>query len=428
MENAGGSGKDAPATAPPAPGGGLTLSAEIAAANKSPGCTNGYDAVVGQLHLVAGPGCNQKLIVALHGGAWAFGKAADMNGFIGLMKAAGIIYVSLEYSLGVPMGQILDEVAYTLKVLRVNAAVVGFDTNKMGVMGFSAGGHLAMMGGIADGNVRWIGSISGPPDLIALETNMCAKPEHADLCQHTRTALGGTAAQKAENYRLYSPLDNIGGLVNFPHAPTFYIAQGDSDELVPVASGDRMNEGLAAIGVPVAYYRIAGGDHIGTYTTVTPQVIAHAAATLETAPNPPARAADGAKPAVASSEVRRATLHRCYNAQSGAANYVLDTAQCGSGFAADGMTFDVVDGVAGTAAIFLYTNGRFNYGLTVGAAAGSGLTQVGPLGHLYVNQEPGTVPINICVRDTDNNQILTKTENCEGVSTFRKLGTLGYGF
>ncbi len=135
----------------------------------SPGCTGGYHAAVGNVRLSARAGCNQKFILALHGGAWVSGTAADMDVLAAPMNAAGIVYASLEYTNGAPMSQILAEVASVIASARANAVALGIDASRMGLIGFSAGGQLALEAGLIDGHMRWIGSFSGPTDITALE-------------------------------------------------------------------------------------------------------------------------------------------------------------------------------------------------------------------------------------------------------------------
>ncbi len=91
---------------------------------------------------------HQPLVVFIHGGGWSIGnkrhKAAEKADFY---NSLGYAFASLNYRLipnAQPDGQAKD-IAAALAFLRNNAATLGFDPDRIVVMGHSAGAHLASL-------------------------------------------------------------------------------------------------------------------------------------------------------------------------------------------------------------------------------------------------------------------------------------------
>jgi acetyl esterase/lipase len=91
-------------------------------------------------------------IVIIHGGGWSGGsKSADREFEIGTTLAnAGYVCVSIDYELAPserwPTN--IQDCKNAVRFLRKNAATYGVDTEHIGVIGGSAGGHLALMVGL----------------------------------------------------------------------------------------------------------------------------------------------------------------------------------------------------------------------------------------------------------------------------------------
>lgn len=97
-------------------------------------------------------------VVIIHGGGWVGGdKAAEREFVTGTTLAkAGYVCVSIEYWKGVknrwPTN--LQDCKNAVRWLRVNAKRLGIDPERIGVIGGSAGGHLALMVAYTTGNLE----------------------------------------------------------------------------------------------------------------------------------------------------------------------------------------------------------------------------------------------------------------------------------
>jgi acetyl esterase/lipase len=94
------------------------------------------------------PGAKTPLVIFIHGGGWSIGdKGNDRSDKAGFYTGKGYAYASLNYRLvpaARPDGQAAD-IADGIAYLRRDAARLGFDPDRIMLMGHSAGAHLAAL-------------------------------------------------------------------------------------------------------------------------------------------------------------------------------------------------------------------------------------------------------------------------------------------
>jgi acetyl esterase/lipase len=94
-------------------------------------------------------GTRSPAVVIIHGGGWTGGDKGARREFITgtTLARAGYVCVSVNYSLveGRRWPTNLHDCKNAVRWLRVNAADLGVDPERIGVIGGSAGGHLALM-------------------------------------------------------------------------------------------------------------------------------------------------------------------------------------------------------------------------------------------------------------------------------------------
>ena len=94
------------------------------------------------------PGMRSPAVVMIHGGGWIGGDKAEARSFnVGTTLALnGYVCVSINYRLDEPRWpQNLYDCKNAVRFLRANAGRLGVDPERIGVIGGSAGGHLALM-------------------------------------------------------------------------------------------------------------------------------------------------------------------------------------------------------------------------------------------------------------------------------------------
>jgi acetyl esterase/lipase len=218
------------------------------------------------LDLAVPRGLNQPTpaIVWIHGGAWRGGHKGEFEKPIIESAEKGYVAVSINYRL-VPKHVFpaqIEDCKCAVRWLRANAERLHVDPKRIGVVGGSAGAHLAMMlgamgsedglegdGGSAgqSSRVAAVVSYAGPTNL-ASEFPIASKKLVADfLVGYTETAVGARAA---------SPITYV-----TKDDPPMFLVQGTKDPLVPHDQAYQMVEALTKAGVPARVELLVGQGH-----------------------------------------------------------------------------------------------------------------------------------------------------------------------
>jgi acetyl esterase/lipase len=154
-----------------------------------------------------------------------------------------------------PMSAIVADMRRAVRFIRQHAGEYGVDPNRIGVLGGSAGGQLALLlGTTAD---------SGDPsasDAVLRESSRVAAVvaffPPTDLSRwENRRAFPATRLTEAEAAQ-YSPIRFVS-----PRAAPSLIVHGDADRVVPMVEGETMYAALSKAGVPALFVRIEGAGH-----------------------------------------------------------------------------------------------------------------------------------------------------------------------
>ncbi|HEX8912029.1 MAG TPA: alpha/beta hydrolase [Humisphaera sp.] len=205
-------------------------------------------------------------LVVLHGGGWANGNRNQHNDLVVDAAKRGYVAVTVEYRLAPKdlfPAQVHD-VKAAVRFLRASADKYGIDPDRIGAVGFSAGGHLAMMLGTTEkaddlegdgGNpdrsskVQAVVSFFGPTDLAAAELR-------PDVSTILRNFLGATLEQKPELYKRASPITYVR-----PTTAPMLLYQGTIDALVNYRQAVRMAEALTKAEVDGRVELLIGVGH-----------------------------------------------------------------------------------------------------------------------------------------------------------------------
>jgi acetyl esterase/lipase len=218
----------------------------------------------------AAAGGKPPLIVFIHGGGWVGGDKRAGAMLLPLVQSGEYALASVGYRLTgetIWPAQIHDCKA-AIRWLRGNAARYGFDPERIGVAGSSAGGHLVCLlgttGGVAelegalgehrdqDSRVACVVNQFGPCDLRDLrEANDAAKGMVAKL-------LGGRPDEVPDVARSASPLAHL----SRDDAPVICI-HGTADQLVPYSQSTKLDEACRAADVECILVTVEGGGHGG---------------------------------------------------------------------------------------------------------------------------------------------------------------------
>ncbi len=204
-------------------------------------------------------------LVVIHGGGWRAGDKSHMRPILAQAARMGYVAISPQYRFAPdsPHPAQIHDVKAAVRWLKSHAKEYHLDPNRIGAMGFSAGGHLSLMLGVTDKDDGLEGDASedapdtriqavvnyfGPADL-STEFPDVVKPMIKDL-------LGGTPEEKPEETKQASPLSFV--TKDDPPTLTF---QGTKDPLVPYNQAIALAEALTEAGVPGRVELIIGGGH-----------------------------------------------------------------------------------------------------------------------------------------------------------------------
>lgn len=216
------------------------------------------------------------LIVFIHGGGWRNGdKAGGLAQILPFVRTGEYAGASIGYRLSgdaVWPAQIHDCKA-ALRWLRAHADRYGLDPDRIGVMGTSAGGHLAAMlgasGGVEalEGDLGEFRSVSsrvacvvdffGPADLLTMG-DAPGSIDHNAPNSPESLLLGGPVQEVRDRARQASPLTYVSA-----DDPPVLIVHGADDRIVPFDQSVKLDAALRAAGVSSVLIRVEGGGHGG---------------------------------------------------------------------------------------------------------------------------------------------------------------------
>jgi acetyl esterase/lipase len=207
------------------------------------------------------------VVLCIHGGGWTRGDRADMQKTIETLAGHGYVAVSVDYRLA-PKDRFpaaLEDCKAAVRWLRANAGQYKIDPDRIAAVGFSAGAHLACMlgvtrkedglegsGGNADQSsaVQAVVSFFGPTDLTREDFGKDVPRENL------QPFLGGTPAEKKDDYRKASPVTYAG-----KHAPPFLFFHGTSDHIVPIKHSEVLLARLKDAGVSAELVTMENEGH-----------------------------------------------------------------------------------------------------------------------------------------------------------------------
>jgi len=202
-------------------------------------------------------------VIFVHGGGWSGGNKRDHSAHAMRLAEAGYVAFSIDYRL-VPDGAypaMMQDVACSIAVVRGRAAEWGLDPARIATMGYSAGGHLVSLLGVASDEADFAQSCvddasrGGPPAAVISG----AGPQ--DLrdwgAVDAVIDLLGSEADHPERYALASPITHVSA-----DAPPFLLIHGSSDLIVPVEQSRDMRDALRGAGAEARLLEIAGAGHV----------------------------------------------------------------------------------------------------------------------------------------------------------------------
>lgn len=223
------------------------------------------------------PGDNNIAIIVCPGGSYFWlDKKNEGVGVAEWLQSNGICAFVLEYRVGGIAGFIthyrllsrgnrypdmLQDVQRSIQLVRENADEYRIDPNKLGVMGFSAGGHLTAMSGLFfDNNVL---SLVGISPKVSLKPNFIAPiypvVSLVDKSTHKRSRRGLLGEGRSISKEMKDSL-SLEKHVRVDMPPT-YLMNCIDDPIVDYHNSELLDSAMTALSVPHRYVQFKTGGH-----------------------------------------------------------------------------------------------------------------------------------------------------------------------
>jgi acetyl esterase/lipase len=213
-------------------------------------------------------------VIFVHGGGWQGGNRSMYLNEIKQSARQGYVAVTISYRLTsieeggkpkYPFPAQIEDVKCAIRWLRANADKYKINPDRIGIIGESAGAHLALLAALTDSTAGFEGegghsehssrvqavvNFYGPSQLVrCFETSQLAAAVLQPL-------LGGTPQEAAEQYVKASPLNYI-----TQRAPPILTLHGDQDTIVPIEQGELLDARMKEAGVPHTLLIFKGWGH-----------------------------------------------------------------------------------------------------------------------------------------------------------------------
>lgn len=208
------------------------------------------------------------VILFIHGGFWSNGDRKSIDKYMPIMEQfsdAGYSIVSIDYRLasqGNPaFPSNVEDCKDAIKWIRKNAEIYKFDSDKIGVLGLSSGGHLALLSALAEEN-----DFIGDDSLKEISPEVCFAVSFAGPTEFTIEAsllpsvvnyIGGTWLEKSDSYIKASPIN----YVNENSVPVLFV-HGTLDETVPISQSQKMYQKGIELGLDYQLIEVKEGKHL----------------------------------------------------------------------------------------------------------------------------------------------------------------------
>ena len=225
------------------------------------------------LYLPADMEGNPPLLIWIHGGNW---RAGDKDGFPTSLLRNSYAMASIDFrnSTELKFPAQIHDIKAAVRFLRANAWRFGYDPDRIALWGYSTGGHLALLTGIAEDAVlegevgEYLDTSSRVQAVVAIaaQTNLLTildqstGPSYEETHQAMRDLFGKDVVNPdpamVEWLRLASPVLHV-----TPVAPPVMIMHGLQDLQVPPTQSLELQLAYEKTGVPFEAAWVEEADH-----------------------------------------------------------------------------------------------------------------------------------------------------------------------
>ena len=208
-------------------------------------------------------------VVCIHGGGWRKGSKINHRKVAQYLASQGFVTASISYRLSgeARFSAQFQDCKAAVRFLRAHAGKYGIDADKIGVIGHSAGGHLAALLATSSGMTALEGDgghaefssavqaavpMGAQTDFLSVRNReISGDPERGQIW---RQFLGGSQSSARDIYQLASPLAYVG-----KDDPPCWLITGEKDDASTRA--DKMRIRMNELDIEANLTVIAGAPH-----------------------------------------------------------------------------------------------------------------------------------------------------------------------
>jgi Esterase/lipase len=220
------------------------------------------------------------VLIYVHGGSWLSGDRSiegysTFGTFFDDVRALGVAVVPVSYRLTtseITYPAHINDVCDAIRFVVKHADEYNFDTSRIGLIGFSAGGHLSLLAGFCTTMFGDDPELAGTDFDVKCVIDFCGPTDFTQLSDYTddtqriyamallKGFLGVPLEGNEQVYAGASPITYVGKNPDL----SLIIFQGKSDELVPYVQVDRLYAKCVEAGMDVQYYPVENAMHAFT--------------------------------------------------------------------------------------------------------------------------------------------------------------------
>jgi acetyl esterase/lipase len=215
------------------------------------------------LYLPVGPGPHPALL-CLHGGAWARGTPRQYQDWGPWLAARGHVVVAVDYRLSSHVSPswpgVFDDVRRALEWLIAQAPTLNVDPTRLGLIGDSAGAHMATLLSLEDVSAQYVRAVVGVYGIYDLTEWWAATQPPRRNDDPVGKLMGKAPNEAPDAYNRFSPLQCLQARGARP-AASYLIIYGDRDLLVPHNQSERFIAALQDLGADLEFLRVPSAGH-----------------------------------------------------------------------------------------------------------------------------------------------------------------------
>jgi len=212
-----------------------------------------------------GQGKPAQILVYVHGGSFTGGDKRKGSGIIDIpaMTARGFAVAAVNYRLmpAYPFPAEILDAKCAIRFLRARAKEYNLDTEKIGIWGGSAGGHLAAMVGLTNGESEFeSGEYLEQSSQVAAVVDLYGPTDLTMPMDWLQRLLLNRAFNTSDSSSVLlhqaSPVNYVSG-----DEPPFLIMHGEQDSAVPLAQAQVFSQKLVDAGVDARLVVVKNANH-----------------------------------------------------------------------------------------------------------------------------------------------------------------------